>query len=90
MYKALKTGLTEDSTKTQYAVQMASIKTGLTVEICGTLNGTAMCVQNVSVALDAGGANFTISLGNIDLYTGIDFEGKISLYSTHIKSCRSK
>ena len=84
MYKAFKTGLTEDSTKTQYTVQMASIKTGLTVEICGTLNGTPMCVQNKSVALDAGGANFTISLGNIVLYTGTEFEGKMPLYSTHI------
>ena len=60
------------------------------MEICGALNGTAMCVQNKSVAFDAGGANFTISLGNIVLYNGIDFEGKISLYSTHIRPCRSK
>ena len=83
-------GIPKDSTKSQYTVQTASIKTGLTVEVCGALNGTAMCVQNKSVAFDAGGANFTISQGNIVLYTGTEFEGKISLYSTHIRPCRSK
>ena len=75
MFKATKTGISED--RVNYTIQTASIKAGLTVEICGALNGTSLCVRNQSVALDSRGANFTISLGNIVLYTGIEFEGKL-------------
>ena len=88
MFKATKTGIAEDRVK--YTIQTASIKAGLTVEICGALNGTAICFQKRSVVLDSRGANFTLSLGNKVLYTGIEFEGKLPLFcnSTHI--CRYK
>ena len=89
MFKATKTGISEDRVK--YTIQTAPIKAGLTVEICGALNGTSLCVQNQSVALDSRGANFTLSLGNKVLYTGTEFEGKMPLYSIYIFNiCQNK